>query len=135
MHLLVTWCRFSRGPATALTIPNLSLLMALTVWVSNLGSPGSVTELDASTGAAEQILSGSSYCFDVSYSISSDGTHVRTANYGDSTVTEIDASTGALVKTFKGITYSFDSPMALSSNGADVWVCNEEDQTVTGFPA
>ena len=52
----------------------------------------SVTELNASTGAMVQVLSGSSYGFNVPAAIASDGTHVWVANSGDESITELTIS-------------------------------------------
>ena len=49
------------------------------VWVANFEG-GSVTELDASTGALVQVLSASTYDFSTPDAISSDGHHVWVTN-------------------------------------------------------
>jgi hypothetical protein len=58
------------------------------VWVANRGGP-SVTELNASTGAVVQVLTGSSYGCNYPAAIASDGTQV--ANEHQSSVTELPA--------------------------------------------
>ncbi len=63
--------------------------------------------------------------------ISSDGTHVWTANFGDNTVTEINASTGSVVQTIP----VGNAPCCLSSDGTNVWVSNFNDGTVTEINA
>ena len=58
------------------------------VWVVNeepsehVPNPGSVTELNAATGALVQVISGASYGFATPVGISCDGTHVWVANDG-----------------------------------------------------
>src|SRR5215469_3966600 len=51
------------------------------VWVTNLYG-GSVTELDAATGALVHVLQGPKYGFDDPAAISSDGSHVWVTNIG-----------------------------------------------------
>jgi DNA-binding beta-propeller fold protein YncE len=76
------------------------------VWVTNSNGgagSGSVTELDASTGAVIQVIKAKKYGFAHPYGVSSDGIHVWVTNFGDNSVTEFDASTGALVQVIKGV--------------------------------
>jgi hypothetical protein len=54
-------------------------------------------------------------------SITSGGTHIWVANWGDS-VTELSASTGALVKVISGSSYWFRDPCAITSDGTHVCV-------------
>jgi YVTN family beta-propeller protein len=63
--------------------------------------------------------------------ISSDGTHVWVANYGDNTVSELDASTGAVIQTIP----VGDEPSGISSDGTHVWVTNLWDDTVSEIDA
>ena len=60
------------------------------------GIPGSVTQLDASTGAVVQTIGVDGF---PPNSISSDGTHVwvTSSDYIGNSVMELDASTGAVV--------------------------------------
>jgi hypothetical protein len=78
------------------------------VWVANSGANGSVTELDAATGAFVRVISGYGKA---PTGISSDGTHVWVANEGSNSVTELDAATGALVRVTTGSPY-ITSPLA-----------------------
>jgi len=55
------------------------------VWVANRAD--SVTELDAATGAAVQVISGSSYGFGEPDAIASDGTDMWVANPGSESIT------------------------------------------------
>ena len=52
------------------------------------------------------------------YSVSSDGTHVWVANYGEDTVSEIEAATGKVINTIE----VGSNPFGVSSDGTDVWV-------------
>ena len=66
------------------------------VWVADgEGSPldegGLVTELNASTGALVQVISGSGYAFEGPAGISSDGKDVWVTNYLDGSVTGFPA--------------------------------------------
>ena len=64
---------------------------------------GSVTELNAASGALAKVIRGSRYGFDGPVAVSSDGTHVWVANESGGSVTELNATTGALVKVIKEI--------------------------------
>ena len=97
------------------------------VWVAS-GFGDSVAELSASTGALDDVISGSAYQFDDARAITSDGTHVWVANSESGTVTELSASTGALVKVISGSAYQLYSPDAISSDGTHVWVANGLDE-------
>ena len=89
----------------------------------------SVTELNASTGALVQVITGSSYGFDSPDAISSDGTHVWVANPDGDSVTELTRLDGALVQVISGSSYGFDDPDAIASDGTHVWVANPQRQT------
>ncbi len=58
------------------------------VWVTNDNDPGTVSEIDASTGTVVNTIPVGSG----PYGVSSDGTHVWVANAGDNTVSEIQIS-------------------------------------------
>ena len=73
------------------TTPTLSRQTAPMSGSTN-GARNSVTELDASTGALVQVITGSSYGFDDPDAVSSDGTHVWVVNGGGNSVTELDGS-------------------------------------------
>src|SRR5215469_2760898 len=57
------------------------------VWVANRAGgtthQGSVTELDAATGALVRVIRGAQYGFNMPYAVSSDGTHVWAANFAN----------------------------------------------------
>jgi hypothetical protein len=101
------------------------------VWVANYYSP-SVTELDASTGALVQVISGNTLAgFDYSNGISSDGTDVWVTDSFANSVAELDASTGALVQVISGESSGFERPIDISSEGTHVWVTNYNGNDVT----
>ena len=56
---------------------------------------GSVTELDASTGALVRVISGSAYQFNDPSAMVLDGRDLFVANRGGGSVTELNGSTGA----------------------------------------
>jgi DNA-binding beta-propeller fold protein YncE len=84
---------------------------------------GTVTEIDAATGALVQVLQGPTYNFVNLTAISSDGAHVWVAGY-NGTITEVAAATGSFVKAFSDPSYGFFEPDAIVSDGTNVWVVN-----------
>ena len=92
---------------------------------------GSVTEIDASTGAIIATLSGAPYGLDGPTAEVSDGSHIWFLNTGANTVTEIDASTGAWIQTLSDPSYNFDQPYGAVFDGANIWVANTANNTVT----
>jgi DNA-binding beta-propeller fold protein YncE len=111
------------------------------VWVpNNLGN--TVTELNASTGAVVQTLSGSNYALYFPQAVSCDGAHVWIVSQGPNTadpnsarISEVDGSTGALVRVIQGASFGFDGPEDISSDGTDVWVVNQNNNSVTEIDA
>jgi DNA-binding beta-propeller fold protein YncE len=75
------------------------------IWVVNAGGnipptqQPSVTELNASTGAWVQTLSGESYSFVSPEAAAFDGGHIWVVNSNGNSVTEFNASNGAWVRT------------------------------------
>ena len=75
------------------------------IWVVNAGGntpptqQPSVTELNASTGAWVQTLSGESYGFEFPEAAAFDGIHIWVVNSYGNSVTEFNASNGAWVRT------------------------------------
>jgi hypothetical protein len=96
---------------------------------------GTVTEIDASTGAIIGTLSGSPYGFDGPGVEVSDGSHIWFLNTGNNTVTEIDASTGAWIQTLSDPSYDFDQPDGAVFDGTNIWVTNSGNNTVTEIDA
>ena len=94
-----------------------------------------MTELDASTGALVQVITGFDAPNDEPLAISSDGTHVWVGNGLGDSVTELDAATGAVVQVISGPSYGFNGIFAISSDGADVWVANANGNSITELNA
>ena len=63
---------------------------------------GSVTELNASTGALARVISGRQYQFNGPQAPALYGDDLFAANEGGNSVTEVNASTGALVRVISG---------------------------------
>jgi YVTN family beta-propeller protein len=63
--------------------------------------------------------------------VSSDGTDVWVANFGEETVSEIDASSGTVIRTI----YVGKGPYGVSSDGTHVWVSNSFENTVSEIEA
>ena len=88
---------------------------------------GSVTELDASTGALVRVILGPAYGFDYPDAMVVAGGHLFVTNSppsGSGSVTELDASTGALVRVISGPAYRFDLSHVMAVYGGDVFVAN-----------
>ncbi len=102
------------------------------LWVANAGT---VSEIDASTGALIRVISGASYKFTDSVAIAARGSRVWTVSSFDNSVTEIRASTGALVRVISGPAYQFARPDGVAFDGKHLWIPNDVSQSVTEFPA
>jgi hypothetical protein len=95
---------------------------------------GWVNEIDESTGALVQVLSGApygQYGFNDPTAMASDGSHLWIANSEGNSLTEVDESTGALVQVLTGSQYGFTTPTGLASDGTHLWVANENGNSVT----
>jgi hypothetical protein len=102
------------------------------VWVANYFNSGdSVTEFDASTGAAVRTIPGFSNPWAIAYGDS----HVFVISPFASAVTEIDAATGATIATLSGGSYGFDGMENEVSDGSHIWLMNDGDNTVTEIDA
>jgi outer membrane protein assembly factor BamB len=95
--------------------------------LNSIDLPGSVTELNASTGALVRVISGPKYEFESPDAIASSGPDLFVANgvYPDGSVTELNTTTGALVRVISGKAYGFCDPSAIVSRGADLFVANK----------
>jgi YVTN family beta-propeller protein len=106
------------------------------VWVSYgcAGEPGGpiptggLAELNAKDGSV--VLGGGYTALGASMAVSSDGTHVWSAN-ANGTVTELNASNGSVVQK---ITVA-GTPFGVSSDGTHVWVADYSGNTVTELNA
>ena len=72
------------------------------------------------------VYAGSGYGFNVSNSITADGSHVWVLNGGNDSVTEFNARTGAWIQTLKAARYGFSETgsdtTGIVDDGTDVWV-------------
>ncbi len=116
------------GPGYGFSRPFALALDGTDLFVANqaIGAPGSVTEVDASTGAPLRVLSGSQYRFNEPQALTLDGAELFVANFADGSVTELNTATGALTKVLSGPAYRFDGPDAMTVGGPDLFVANGE---------
>ena len=109
------------------------------VWDVHPNTQG-VTEVDASTGAIDQVIPANSYGLVIPMATASDGTHVWVAN-DNNTLSELDASTGALIQVVSGPSYGFgfglytDGSGMIADDGVHVWVANTNNNSVTELEA
>ena len=116
--------RVLSAPPYRFNHPGAMALSGNDLFVANdLGN--SITELNASTGAALRVLSGPAYRFNLTGPMVANGEDlfVLEDNRSDS-VAEVDASTGALVRVISGPAYRFDYPNAMALLGDDLFVVN-----------
>jgi hypothetical protein len=90
--------------------------------------PGSLTELEASTGAVENVISAPAYGFDGPVAPPVDGPDLVVANSYDTSLSEINASTGALARVVSGPSYRSAGPCAMVLRGSCVWAGPIGDQ-------
>jgi outer membrane protein assembly factor BamB len=81
------------------------------LFVANTGGT-SVTEVNASTGAAVRVISGPAYQLDGPYAMAVSGDDLFVANSGGNSVTALNASTGQLVTVFSGQAYEPSYPQS-----------------------
>jgi hypothetical protein len=134
--------------------------MARDVWVGNddgtgNAACGSVTELDASTGAVVRVLAGGHYSFDMPDAIVGDGTHIWVASLYDamepcqggapSSVIELSAVGGAWQETILGTCGILPrlaarllgehatciSPDGMAATGSRIWFGNNSSSVVS----
>jgi hypothetical protein len=92
---------------------------------------GSLTEIDATTGALVRRISGARYDFQAPEGITAAGDDLFVADSGASAVTELDARTGRLVRVMSGAQYHFDSPQGLAVYGGHLFVVNPLGDSIT----
>lgn len=91
----------------------------------NLKRPtGSVTEINASTGALVRRLSGVRYQFWDVGGMAVSGDHVFLLNVFGRSLTEFRASTGNLVRVIAGASYGFSAMDAIAVSGPRLFVAN-----------
>jgi hypothetical protein len=108
---------------------------------------GSVTELNASTGALVRVVSAPAYRLDGPGAMVLAGDDLVLANDGNSfmignagnasgnSLTELNASTGALVRVVSAPAYRFDGPGAMVVDGEDLFVANASGGSLTELNA
>ena len=101
---------------------------------------GFITELNASTGALEGVLSGEPYHFGSPHDMALVGGDLFVTNfYGgpnlDGSLTEINASSGAVVGVVQGPSYHFAYPDALAVAGRHLFVANYGGKSINELPA
>jgi outer membrane protein assembly factor BamB len=112
------------------------------VWVVNEGvagdkrGTGSLTELNAKTGALIQVISVDAAHFDNPAGIAVSNsqvwvTNLQTAN-GDGSVTSLNAQSGAVLRVVKEPGDEFDGPIGVAAQGAEVWVASSGTKNYEG---
>ena len=102
-------------------------------------SRGSVTEVDATTGALVRVLSAQKYAFSGPSALAVVGPDLFVASNDDFTggfgsVTEVDISTGALVRVISSPSYGFAEPIAMVADHDDLFVANGGASGPAGRP-
>jgi hypothetical protein len=117
--------------------PDAITAMGSDLFVANLsgaGGLGSVTELNASTGAWVRTISAGDG-FDHPDAFAWRENDLFVANEGGS-ITELNSNTGALIRRISGAWYDFADPTAMTVAGGDLWVANDSTaNTVTEVSA
>jgi DNA-binding beta-propeller fold protein YncE len=135
--------RVLTGPRYQFNRPDAIAADGTRVWVANYGSGvgnargGSVTELNAATGAPIRVLTESGYGFNGPSAIALDGTRVWVTNdpyNSGGSVTELNAATGAPIRVLTGPSYPFSGLGAIATDGTRVWVTNTRAGWLTEFP-
>jgi hypothetical protein len=111
-----------------------------TIVVLNAGDPtgspivdGSLTEIDAASGALVGQASGKAFAFDDPVALAVSGANAFVADEGNDSVTEVDTSTRALVRLIVGAGLS--GPDGIAVAGHDVWVADSATSAVTEIAA
>jgi hypothetical protein len=102
------------------------------VWVVNDGvkgnskGTGSITELNAHSGALIRVISVGAARFDNPAAIAIGGSRVWVTSLQTSSegglVTDLDESDGSITRVVGGLADSFDGPVAVAADGNDVWI-------------
>ena len=90
------------------------------LWVTNL--PGSVTQIDASTGVPVRVITGCGLTG--IRNIAADANYLWVTDTDSNAVTKLNLSDGSCVGSYSGAGYSFDLPYGVLSDGSHVWVTN-----------
>jgi uncharacterized small protein (DUF1192 family) len=117
------------GPGWEFSYPDAVAVAGNRAWVGN--STGSVTEVNATTGALIRVITASRYDLYRPAAITTRGSTVWIANSyfngngtNTSSVTEIDARTGALIRVITAGQYQLYGPTGIAIAGNTVWVAN-----------
>jgi hypothetical protein len=102
----------------------------------NRATLGSLTEVDASSGAPVRVFPSSRYGFDTPRALAVVGPDILVANAGyaaggHSSVTEVNTTTGTLVRTLSVPEYDFDGAFALAQYGNHLFVGNFSGQSLS----
>ncbi len=106
---------------------------------NGLPAAGSLVELNASTGALVQVISGPQWRFRAPFAVASDGPDIFTTDLPNGlrkgmdtgSVTELDASTGKVLRVVSGPQYRFLDPASMSFYGGDMFVSDFGGSWVT----
>lgn len=106
------------------------------VFVVNRGdlashASGSITELDAASGAVVRTISGRRCAYPEAIAASAGEVFVTCQG---TDVVELDAATGAVVRVFAGPRYGLDGPQAIAVAAGRVYVANVGNATISEFP-
>ena len=127
--------RVISGPGYQFDTPDAMVLDGDDLFVANgggLGRTGSLTEVNASTGALVRVVPRPAH-FDRPTALVPDGDDLFVANEGGlgstGSLTELNALTGAFIKSVSGPRYQFDGPDAMVLEGDDLFVTDESSGT------
>jgi outer membrane protein assembly factor BamB len=110
------------------------------ILVLNAGRPtaatpvaGSMTEINARTGAFERVVSGSSFAFNDPAAFALSGPDVFIADEGGNAVTEVRVVNGALVRVVSQ--QGLSAPDGIAVSDGNVWVADNASASATEFSA
>ncbi len=95
--------------------------------------PGSITEIDASTGDLIQVISGSSYAFKDPVAVAVSGPNAFVADHTNNAVTEVVISGGSLERVITG--GGLDGPDGVGVSSGYAWVSNSVSSAATQINA
>jgi hypothetical protein len=95
---------------------------------------GSITEIDASTGAVLRVIPDSRFGPDAPRAMFVDGPDLFVADGYGGALTELDVASGAVVRVISGGEYDFVGPYAIAAYGPDLLVGDAGSGT-TGSPS
>jgi cell division septation protein DedD len=94
---------------------------------------GSITEINARTGAFERVVSGPSLAFDDPVAFALSGPDVFVADEGGNAVTEVQVVDGALVRVVSQ--QGLDAPDGIAVSNGNVWVADGASASATEIAA